>query len=128
MIGTYIQIQSTPVVAYIALGILAMELPIDDIAKLGVAGSCLLLVWWMIARTLPAMATIQTDALKNLTEAYRQSVADLMKLHHETTDKVVQANKDTADRLGQHLDEVKNVISEAAKSESALLRELIHQR
>src|SRR3990172_6611243 len=111
-----------------ATAIAAMELPIDDIAKLGVSGSCLLLVWWMVARTLPGMSAIQTEALKNLTDAYRLSVADLRSLHHETTQRIVDSQVEATNVLGTHLDGVKDMIAEAAKGEAALLRELIRDK
>jgi hypothetical protein len=103
------------VIGSVALGV--TELPIDDIAKLGVSGSCLLLVWWLVAKSIPTIIDTHTKSLDNLTMAYRQSVADLRELHKETSDTLVQ-----------HLDGVRSAITQAAQSEAALLRELIKDK
>lgn len=99
----------------IALGVL--ELPIDDFAKLGISGMAMGLLWWLIARTIPGMVASHSGNLEHLTAAYREAIADLRTLHHETTS-----------QLGEHLDGVKEVIREAAQSEASLLRELIREK
>lgn len=105
------------IVGIITFGVLAIAttaLPIDDLAKLGVAGGCLAIVFWLVAKTIPQIVTMHGENLTNLTSAYRQSVADTRQLHHDTTNK-----------LCEHLDNVEKAITDAAKNESALLRELI---
>lgn len=82
---------------------LATALPIDDLAKLGVSGGCLFVLWWTIAKTMPDVAKRQSEALANITS-----------VHGETTDK-----------LCAHLDKVEAAIHQAAQSESQLLRQLI---
>jgi hypothetical protein len=109
-----------------ALG--ATELPIDDISKLGVAGACLALVWWMMARTLPEVVKSHNDNLNNLTGAYRQSVSDLRELHSATTESMVELHRETTTKLSDHLGKVETAIKEAAASEADLLKRLILQK
>lgn len=103
------------IVGFGATAIAAVELPIDDFAKLGVAGCCLSIVWWIVARTLPQMQESHQQSLATVTAAYRETVAEMRDTHTETTD-----------RLCTHLDRVESAIVEAAKSEMALLRSSLH--
>lgn len=96
--------------------LLAQQLPVDDLSKLGVAGGCLFLLWWTVAKTLPTVVKAQSDSLANLTDAYQRSVSQVREVHQETTS-----------QLCLHLDKVEGAIHEAAKNEAALLRQLISE-
>jgi hypothetical protein len=94
------------IVCLYAVAFGATELPIHELPKYGVAATCLALVFWLVAKTIPSLIHAQSTHIKQLTDAQEQAT----------------------NRLVEHLDGVKAAITHAAQNEAALLRQLIQDK
>jgi hypothetical protein len=71
-----------------SMAIAVTELPIDEWSKAGVAGVCLFILWWLVARTIPAIHKTHAEALDNLGDRTEKSMGEVKDAIDKGNDKV----------------------------------------
>jgi hypothetical protein len=71
-----------------SMAIAVTELPIEDWSKAGVAGVCLFILWWLVAKTIPAIHKTQQETVTDLGERFEKGFDRINQTIEKGDDKV----------------------------------------